>query len=388
MASLMGLPPVLGIFTSILTAPATAFLGRNPMLIGGTGSATVPFIKAAVDQQGVGGAAKVCLVAAVFMMAFCVLRLGRLITHVPQAVVTGFSCGVGGLMLISTLDAIFGVASPATKAAGSGTLAQLFIVMAHLPETKFVPLTIGASVIVAAIVVAKFSPRSPAPLIGAVAGVLVAQLIGFHGAKIGILPTTIPFVGFSWGAQDVYTVVPSGFALAFVTSINVLITSRVVEHFRGRHQRMKMSDADAELGAYGIANICAGFFGAPTSVGIPARSVAAVRCGATTRMANLLHAVFLVMMLRWGTNLIAIVPSVALAGVTAWMGLSLLNWSAWRRLPKMARVDALAFISTAVAVVTVNAALAVAIGSSLYVARAAHHKFFGARSGVPDMQVL
>jgi len=64
-------------------------------------------------------------------------------------------------------------------------------------------------------------------------------------------------------------VVPSGFALAFVTSINVLITSRVVEHFRGRHQRMKMSDADAELGAYGIANICAGFFGAPTSVGIP-----------------------------------------------------------------------------------------------------------------------
>jgi len=56
--------------------------------------------------------------------------------------------------------------------------------------------------------------------------------------------------------------------------------------------------------------------------------------------------------------------------------------------PENGRVDALAFISTAVAVVTVNAALAVAIGSSLYVARAAHHKFFGARSGVPDMQVL
>src|ERR1017187_10819576 len=35
MASLMGLPPVLGIFTSILTAPVTALLGRNPVLIGG-----------------------------------------------------------------------------------------------------------------------------------------------------------------------------------------------------------------------------------------------------------------------------------------------------------------------------------------------------------------
>ena len=35
MASLMGLPPMLGLFTSILTAPITALLGRNPVLIGG-----------------------------------------------------------------------------------------------------------------------------------------------------------------------------------------------------------------------------------------------------------------------------------------------------------------------------------------------------------------
>src|SRR5450631_3715760 len=73
MASLMGLPPVLGIFTSILTAPVTALLGRNPVLIGGTGSATVPFIAEAVRSQGIAGAAKVSIVAAVIMMAFCVL---------------------------------------------------------------------------------------------------------------------------------------------------------------------------------------------------------------------------------------------------------------------------------------------------------------------------
>jgi len=42
-----------------------------------------------------------------------------------------------------------------------------------------------------------------------------------------------PFVGFSWSPQDVFTVLPSAFTLAFVTSVNILITSRVVEHFRG-----------------------------------------------------------------------------------------------------------------------------------------------------------
>src|SRR5438105_8742052 len=92
MASLMGLPPVLGIFTSILTGPITALLGRNPVLIGGTASATVPFIALAVKQQGIGGAAKVSIVAAIFMLVFCFLRLARHIQRVPHAVVSGFSC--------------------------------------------------------------------------------------------------------------------------------------------------------------------------------------------------------------------------------------------------------------------------------------------------------
>ena len=61
MATLMGLPPIMGILTSILTAPIIALLGRNAMLIGGTGSVTVPFIAAAVRNQGIGGAAKVRL---------------------------------------------------------------------------------------------------------------------------------------------------------------------------------------------------------------------------------------------------------------------------------------------------------------------------------------
>ena len=52
LARLMGLPPELGLFTSILTAPITSLLGRNPVLIGGTASATVPFIAAAVRAQG------------------------------------------------------------------------------------------------------------------------------------------------------------------------------------------------------------------------------------------------------------------------------------------------------------------------------------------------
>ena len=49
------------------------------------------------------------------------------------------------------------------------------------------------------------------------------------------------------------------------------------------------------------------------------------------------------------------------------MGMCLLDWSTWRRLPKMRKVDAVAFLATAFAVLVVNAVAAVAIGCSLYV---------------------
>jgi sulfate permease, SulP family len=375
MASLMGLPPVLGIYTSILTAPITALLGRNPVLIGGTASATVPFIALAVKQQGIAGAAKVCIAAAAFMLLFCLLRLGRHIQKVPQAVVTGFSCGIGGLMLISQLDTILGVGSPLTRSAGSPVV-QLFRVLGRIGDTQAAPLILGVVVIATAMIVARWSARVPAPLLAVGVAILAAKVFGFHEKEVGVLPLSMPaMVGFSWQRSDLSTIILPGLGLAFVSSVNILITSRVVEHFRGWHQHLKKSDADAELGAYGMANIFAGMFGAPMSVGIPARSLASVRCGATTRLSNILHAVFLAAFFSMGAGFVAQIPIPALAGVTAWMGICLLEWSTWRRLPKMRPVDAAAFLATAVAVLVTNAVAAVAIGCSLFLIHSLYVRF-------------
>jgi sulfate permease, SulP family len=384
MASLMGLPPVLGIYTSILTGPVTALLGRNPLLIGGTASATVPFVAIAVRQQGIGGAAKISIVASIFMMVFCVLRLGRYAHRVPPAVVSGFSCGIGAMMLISQLDVILGIASPLTKASSS-TLGTLAGVLSHLNQARWMPFVLGASVILIAWLSASWSHKIPAPLIGMAVAVALAQIIGMREKEVGSLPLSLPpFAGFSWSPADVFTVIPSAFALALVSSVNLLITSRIVEHFRGRHHHLKKADADSELGAFGIANLFAGMFAAPMSVGIPARSLAAVRCGATTRIANFLHAGFLIALLGLGSGFVSHIPIAALAGVTAWMGLCLLDWSTWKRLPKMRRVDAVAFLATAIAVLAVNAVAAIALGCLVY---AGHHVYLRSRSGPRMVQL-
>ena len=373
MARLMGLPPAMGLFTSLLTAPITAILGRNPVLIGGTASATVPFIAAAVRAQGIGGAAKVCLAAAVFMTVFCVLKRGRHIAKVPHAVVSGFSCGIGAMMVILQLRTVLGL--PPDTQPSLSPIAQLFAVLPLVLKARVGSIVLGLVVIGASAMITRRWPRSPATLVGVAAAVALSLALGLQERAIGAVSVAIPpLAAFQWTPADVTEVLPSALGLAFVASVNILITSRVVEHFQGRHRPLRGSDADAELGAYGIANLLAGMFGAPLSVGIPARSLANVRCGGSTRLSNLIHALILLLITGFGASLIARIPLAALAGVTAFVGIGLMDWSTWRRLPRMRRLDASAFLATAAAVLATNAIAAVAIGCSFYVLKASYDR--------------
>ncbi len=374
MAALMGLPPILGVFTSIISTPVTVLLGRNSLLIGGTASATVPFIASAVRTQGIAGAAKISIVASIFMMCFCIMRLGRHASRVPIPVVSGFSAGIGALMVISQLNVALGVHSSTSDI----PVVQLINVLGQIAEMRWFPLALCTSVIIAAVISARISPRLPAPLIGVAVSFLLAFVFHSHEPEVGSLRLVIPsFAGFSWTPHDVVSLLPSGFILAFVSSINLLLTSRTIEHFQGRHKPLLRADSDAEVGAYGIANLAVGIFGAPMSVGIPARSVAAIRCGATSRLANIMHAVILLMFVRYGSGVLAHIPIAALAGVTSYMGISLLDIGTWRRLRKMHLLDAAGFLVTVIGVLVSNAAIAVLAGTSLYVLHYAYKKYSG-----------
>ena len=58
------------------------------------------------------------------------------------------------------------------------------------------------------------------------------------------------------------------------------------------------------------------------------------------------------------------------------MGVCLLEWSTWKRLPKMRRTDAAAFLVTALSVLIMNAVIAVALGCSPYGLRWVHARYF------------
>jgi SulP family sulfate permease len=366
MAHLMGLPPAMGIYTSVLTAPVTALLGRNPLLIGGASSVTVPFLASAVERYGAGGAAKVTILAAVFMMALSVLRVGRHFNKVPSVVVSGFSCGIGAMMVISQLKAILGL-QPPPGGWSNVMLVQLAQALAGIGGMHWRPLLLATIVVAAASLAAHRSRRAPAPLAGVAGASVLAFVLGWTETTVGTVSFDMPALAtFSWTPGDVFTVLPSACALALVASANLLVTSRIVYHFSAERRAMRRADADAEVGAYGIANLLAGLFGAPMSVGIPARSLANLRCGGTTRIANLFHASVLGLILWLGSEWVSHVPLAALAGVTVWTGWQLLDWSTWRRLFRIRRVESAVFLVTAAAILATNAVIALVLGCFIY----------------------
>ncbi|GIU76651.1 MAG: hypothetical protein KatS3mg004_3738 [Bryobacteraceae bacterium] len=366
MAALMGLPPAAGLLTSLASAPVTAALGRNPVMIGGPSASTVPFIAEAVKEHGQAGAAKVVLAAAVFLLVFSTLRLGRHSGRIPASVVSGFSCGIGAMMVITQLRTVFGLDS--LPAAGN-LLRQLVQALAHLDDARWEPFLLAGVAILTSSMAARCSARLPAPLLGLLAALATARAMNFGEKEVGVLRVELPpLAAFQWRPRDMLEVLPSAAGLAFIIGVNVVLTSRVVYHFRGRRLPPRRTDPDAELGAYGIANILCGIFAAPASVGIPARSIANVRCGGTTRLSMLWHVAALAALVGLGAPLLQHLPVAALAGVTAWMGFLLLDWSAWRRLRLMRPADVAAFLTSSTGMLMMNPVVAVGAGCLLYVA--------------------
>ena len=116
----------------------------------------MPFIAAAVRHQGIAGAAKVCIAASIVMLIFSVLRLGRHVSKVPHAVLAGFSCGIGGMMIISQLRTMLGLRAP-QGGWHESMLGQLLQVASNILRMQPIPALLGLVVIVIATVAASAS---------------------------------------------------------------------------------------------------------------------------------------------------------------------------------------------------------------------------------------
>lgn len=362
-----GLGAAAGLTTAIVAGlVAAVFGGSNLQVSGPTGAMTVVLVPL-VARYGADGVAIVGVMAGVLVVLAALFRLGRYLAYIPWPVVEGFTLGIAVIILLQQVPNALGVTKPegentavvagraVVDAFGHGSLASM-----------------GMVALVAAIMVV--TPRVhrslPASLIAVVTATVVAVVGGLDVSTIGALPSSLPgphLPDVVFGDLSQY--LSAAFAIAALAAIESLLSAKVSDAMSDgpRH------DPDRELFGQGLANMVTPVFGGMPATGAIARTAVNVRAGARTRVAAIVHSLTLVLIVVFGSALVAEIPLAALAGVLIVTAVRMVEPHNLRAVMRSTRSDAIVLTVTALATVVFDLIVAVEIGVAAAAVLALRH---------------
>ena len=359
--------PVVGLYAAFMMGLITAIFGGRPgMISGATGAVAVIFAPLMLGLYGDGvdsATATGYLFAAVILMGiiqmiFGVCRLGKFIRLVPHPVMLGFVNGLAIIIFKSQFEMFY---------VGHGEQAHLLAPVSLLIMGGMIALTMGISIFLP-----RLTKAVPATLMAIVTVTLISIVLkrfGIHESRTvldfvqGMDPTqtTIaaslpsfawPQVPFNWAS--IKMILPYSILAASVGLIESLMTLTLVDEITGTRGR-----GNRECIGQGLANVVTGLFGGMGGCAMIGQSMINIRGGGRGRLSGISAALFLLAILLFAAPLVEIIPLAALVGVMFMVVIGTFEWSSFRVLPSVPKMDA--FIIILVSVVTVMHDLAVAV---------------------------
>jgi len=391
-AELAGLPPVTGLYTTVVALLAYAMFGPSRLLVLGPDSALGPLIAAAVlPLVGARGdpASAVALAGmlALLMGAICIIggifRLGILAELLSRPVRVGFLNGIALVIAVGQLPRLFGFG------AGPGSLldeARAFAIGIGDGKTVAPALLLGVGSLFVIFGCRLLFPKVPGILVAVVGtSVMVAVFdLTAHGVTVvGAIPSGLPRPVFPRvGLDDLGALLLAAAGMAFVTLADTTAVSRSFAAKHGEHV-----DANREIIALGASNLAAGLFqGFPVSASA-SRSAVAESAGSRTQVTGVVAAGAVAVVITFASGLGRYLPTATLAAIVIAAGITLFDLPSLRWLWNVRRSEFVLSLAAlaGVAVLGVLQGIAVAIVLSLgaFVRRAwrPHDAILGRVSG-------
>jgi sulfate permease, SulP family len=105
-----GADPAKGLITAIVAGFLISFLGGSRVQIGGPTGAFIVVVFGVIANHGYDGLVLATFMAGIILLVAGYFRAGNLIAFVPEAVVNGFTIGIGIIIATSQLKDFFGLA--------------------------------------------------------------------------------------------------------------------------------------------------------------------------------------------------------------------------------------------------------------------------------------
>jgi SulP family sulfate permease len=352
-----GVGAEVGLVTAIIAGLVAAVFGGSNVQVSGPTGAMVVVLAPIVAQHGPSAVVAVSVMAGIIVLAAGVLRLGRSVSYIPWPVIEGFTAGIAIIIFLQQVPAAVGVSGG--KFSTNAVIAAAQAIFRADWPAAILPIAAAAVVIAVIAVLGRITPAIPGAFIGIIIVSLVAVAARLPLDTIGELPRSLPSPKLPGIPIDaVPALIGPAFAVAALAAIESLLSARVAATLADTgHVK-----ADRELVGQGLASVASGLFGGMPATGAIARTAVNVRSGARSRLAAIVHAVFLLLVVLVAADVVAFIPLAALSGVLMMTSARMVSPANIRRVIRSGKSSALIFTITLIVTVTFDLVIAVGIG--------------------------
>lgn len=357
-----GVTPAQGLYTAIVAGFFIALLGGSKFQIGGPTGAFVVVIFNVMKNYGPEGLAMTMLIAGVILILAGFLKLGTYIKYIPYPVVTGFTAGIGILLISTQIKDLFGLEMTAVP---SEFLPKWAAYAEHLHTFSFASVLIAAFSFSAIFYVQKKRPNLPAYLVAVVGATLLVAVFAMFsaapdtiGSKFGAIPHFLPMPHIpAFDLNLMFRVFTSGLTIAFLAGVESLLSATVVDGMSGDNH-----NSNAELIAEGVANLMSMLFTGVPATGAIARTATNYKSHAYSPMSGIMQSVILLLFMLLLAGVAKYIPLACLSAVLILVGWNMLNLTKMYYLLRGARGDALTLVVTLLLTVLVDLNTGISVG--------------------------
>jgi len=321
-ASIAELPIVYGIACSAVAALVAPFFAGSRHTILGPTNATSFMVFSFFATGVVASRAEVlalmpllCLMTGFFCILGALFRAADLLQYVSRSVLVGYISGAATLIIANQLKHLLGIAPQVDLEGGQTFIGIVNGILAHLSETSWPPLVLGAATFLFYLFMQRRFRRLPTFALTLVLLSFVGWLLRTCAAPLGFdkvatfepislrdLRPSIPDLASPGIFDRISLLAAVAFAIAFLASLENTVMSKSLASRTGDRP-----DINQDMFGVGVTNLFAGIFAGMPASGSLTRSALNFDSGARSRLASVICGLICLA----GTLVLALVPLVS-----------------------------------------------------------------------------
>ncbi|WP_020402749.1 SulP family inorganic anion transporter [Gracilimonas tropica] len=363
-AMLAGLPPIYGLYASIVPLILYAIFGTSRQLAVGPVAMVSLLVLAGVGEIAEVGSDRFIQLAimtamgvGLFQLFMGVFRMGFLVNFLSHPVLSGFTSAAALIIGGSQVKSILGIDIPRTNYVHE-------IVMNTIQKASEIdPFTalIGFGSVATIILLRKWKKTFPSALVVVGLGTLVTYFFSLHEAGVAIVgqvPEGLPsfkLTSFSW--SDFEVIFPTILVISLVGYMESIAVAKAIANKRGYKV-----DPNQELIGLGVANIGGALFQSYPTTGGFSRTAVNDQAGASTGMASIISAVIISLTVLFLTPLFYYLPKAVLGAIIIVAVAGLFDSHEMKHLWKTDKKDLAMLMATFIATLALGIEEGIAIG--------------------------